>query len=411
LGLKTTLKRPSLMKASLTLNKSNTLADGTSPIVVVIRDKKKRKKLNIGYCRPEHWNSETNLPLRLADNFNQLMPIVLDYKSKIATANLHDYSFDEAVSLIIQPKAEPVEAMLLWFIDVMIEEKAVKNRPNRDYKGLKTMLQNYLNGNDTPINAITYEWLNDFVNYKLQNGCNEGGVMSYLRSLRAIYKEAQRRTSLNVNTGNPFLGIIKTPNSKPVIELSNKELKTLFAAQPKISRETDKFKILRNIAIFEFQFLIGGHDFIDIALLKWTDIKNNRIIFKRHKNRYKKQGGAQIDNLLLQKATEIIEIYGNQKSDRIFSHIPCPIEQPKKYAYYIRQYSRSLKNVCENINIPVVKTKSPRYLFRTRAGNLLIHDLVIMSLQGHLPQGVTFSYQGRISNKIKDSALKKICKL
>ena len=43
-----------------------------------------------------------------------------------------------------------------------------------------------------------------------------------------------------------------------------------------------------------------------------------------------------------------------------------------------------------------------RYIFRTYAGELLIHDLIVTKIQGHRPSGVTYGYQGKISFDVQD---------
>lgn len=59
---------------------------------------------------------------------------------------------------------------------------------------------------DEPINNIDYEWINGFKLFKKNAPV---GINSYLKAIRAVYKEAQRRPSLNVKSDNPFLGTIK----------------------------------------------------------------------------------------------------------------------------------------------------------------------------------------------------------
>ena len=275
----------------------------------------------------------------------------------------------------------------------------------------KKEIKNYLADVDTPINKITYEWLNDFINYKASGGTDQPGIMAYLRNLRSIYKEAQRRNSYNIKKDNPFLGLIKTiARKKALPELTDKEFLKIKNYEPiKNTRKTNLIKLKRNASIWLLQFLIGGHDYADIACLEWQNIKNGRLKFTRFKNRNKPSGNLLVDVKLYKLSKEIIEKYGDKSTSRIFSFIPHPSES--NYNDFTGNINRSLASISKTLELShTIKTKSTRYLFRSRAGELLIHDLIVMKIQGHKPKGVTFSYQGSISKTVQDKEHKKVVK-
>lgn len=150
----------------------------------------------------------------------------------------------------------------------------------------------------------------------------------------------------------------------------------------------------RTIDVFMFQLSIGGHDLVDVANLKWEDIRDNRIIFKRYKNRNKPQGGKTVDNMLNRFALDVIGKYGDKKSKNIFSFLG----NPKDGKYTHRLTFATLKRISEALNIsPAFSTKSPRYIFRTIAGELLVHDLIIETIQGHTSDRISRKYQRAIS--------------
>jgi hypothetical protein len=297
---------------------------------------------------------------------------------------------------------------VLEFYDIRIEELKAKRSPYKFFESTKKEIDSYLD-NDIPINKITYEWLNDFINYKASNGTDQPGIMAYLRNLRSVYKEAQRRTSYSIKKDNPFLGLIKTiARKKPLPELTDKEfLKIKNYEAIKNTREINRYKLKRNASIWLLQFLIGGHDYADIACLEWTNIKNGRLKFSRFKNRNKPSGNLLVDVKLYKLAKQIIEQYGDKSTARIFSFIPHPTES--NYNDFTGNINRSLASISKTLELSyTIKTKSTRYLFRSRAGEQLIHDLIIMKIQGHKPKGVTFSYQGNISKRIQDAEHKKV---
>jgi hypothetical protein len=130
-----------------------------------------------------------------------------------------------------------------------------------------------------------------------------------------------------------------------------------------------------------------------VAYLTYSNYKNERLQFKRFKNRNKPGGGVMVNNMVLPFAKIFIEKYGTKNNERLFDWIPHPLLELSRYQSFRNNYNRSLKTICTAQKIEILKSKSPRYVFRTLAGELLVNDLVIMQLQGHKPQGVSFSYQ------------------
>lgn len=404
------------MIATLKLITSQRQGKNGYPIIVELFDTlKNRPRKTIGHSLPQFWNEQKSIPFKEHPNYYGLLPIVLEYKSKITKINYGDYDFDAAYNILFGETADrPKISKALGFIsflDMFISNKTTKNESIQKFIDLKSVLNTYTSNADFPINDITYEWLNDFSLQKLSTGCGQGGLMTYLRAMRTVYKEAQRRTSLKVNPGNPFSGIIKTTPTKQVIELTPVQINAFlnFECKPSTT-EASAFKMKRNVAVWYFQFLIGGCDYVDIALLKWNGLKDKRIQFKRYKNRNMQNGGVTVNNYLNNQARAIIDLYGDKKTERIFSFIPDPVNAGDSYKNFRGNVNRSLATIAKQTNVPKVTTKSTRYIFRTYAGELLIHDLIIMKLQGHTPEGVTYRYQGSISTKVQDKAHKKIIK-
>ena len=106
-------------------------------------------------------------------------------------------------------------------------------------------------------------------------------------------------------------------------------------------------------------------------------------------------------------AIEVIERYGTKDEDRVFGFIAPP--GTDKYRNQNRYAGKTLQRVSRVLEIePKLMTKTPRYIFRTIAGELLISDLIIETLQGHKPTSITFKYQKGVSNEVLDKEHSKI---
>lgn len=397
------------MKSAIKLTTSEKETSAGFPIYVNLVHRKLREKKCIGHSFVHFWDFEKNLPLKLHPDYLDLCVKVLEYRAKVVKVNLGNYEFLEACNFLFATGSKKAITGFVDFFNIRIDEKKTLKQPCQSYINVRDVVKNYISSDDIDINAITYEWLNDFVLFKLKNGCGKGGVMSYLRTMRAVYKEAQRRKSLGVKLDNPFIGVIKQAVPKPVVEVSADILQVLKGYKPKpYSSNLNAFKMQRNLSVWMFQFYIGGHDYVDVALLTWKNIEGDRVGFKRYKLR-NKNGGPLINNKLFPDALSVINRFGDRSSKRVFSFIPDPEKHPEKYRTYRNNVNRSLASVSGQLGLEVsIRTKTPRYVFRTRAGENLIHDLIVMRLQGHTPDGITFNYQGLISNVVQDDAHLKI---
>jgi len=296
------------------------------------------------------------------------------------------------------------------FTDVLISERKKLKLPSVSYTSTKNAVKRFLeNKEDVPLNEITSEWIKDFDLFYKDLGTKDSSIHTYITVLKAIFTEAQSRESLNIKKENPFYRLRNFKRIKKESELTIQDLISMY------NLDTSKVKenIKRSIDIYLFQFSIGGHDLIDVANLKWSNIKDGRIVFKRYKNRFKKYEGEEVNNMLSDFALRVIEKYGDVNSKRIFSFIPDPETDIVKYRYFNNTTNISTFKIVKKIinSENNFTTKSTRYLFRTIGGNLLIDSYIMMLLQGHTPQGITFGYQGAINHEVQDKEHQKILDL
>lgn len=306
---------------------------------------------------------------------------------------------------------------IIEFTKKLIEERKTLNTPYKSYITICSVVKTFLDKkDDIPINSITKEWLIDFDLFYKDKKHKDSTISTYIKVLKAIFKEAQSRESLNVKKTNPFIKLRSFKREKKEVELTIDDLIKIKNLNPNDILTRSPFGIsgVKQIAdLYLFQFAIGGHDLIDIANLKWKNIKDGRVIFKRFKNRFKKSEGEEVSNMLNDYCLEIIKKYGDKSSERIFTFLEDPVNNRERYDHNLASFNNyfynSIKNAIGSSNN--FRSKSTRYLFRTTAGNLLINDLIIMKIQGHTPQGITFGYQGAINHEVQDKEHQKILDL
>ena len=104
-------------------------------------------------------------------------------------------------------------------------------------------------------------------------------------------------------------------------------------------------------------------------------------------------------------ALRIIKKHGKKDSKNIFPFLGNPSDG--KYTH--RNFASTLKRISQAAKIePHLTTKTPRYVFRTTAGSLLIHDLVLETILGHVPTSINHKYQKGLPNDVLDREHQKV---
>lgn len=380
---------------------------------------------------------QDNTELKL-DSFLRKKSSDLDEQINFCNENL--YSIEESINVIkegvplddIDIEIELLEKRLellrakkgskngigfIAFTKNLIKEREVLKRPTNSYTSIINAVSKFISPlDDIPINNITNEWIKKFDLFYKDLDSKDSTIQTYIKFIKTIFTEAQSRESLHIKKDNPFVKLRSFKKSKTETQLRIDDLISMYKLGLSDIKTQSKFgneHIKRIIDIYLFQFAIGGHDLIDVANLKWHNIQNGRVVFKRYKNRFKKSEGEEISNKLCEFALSIIANYGDKTSKRLFSFLPDPEKDIVNYRYYNNTLNIStfkvVRKLIESENN--FTSKSTRYLFRTTAGNLLINDLIIMKIQGHTPQGITFGYQGAINHEVQDKEHQKILDL
>lgn len=322
-------------------------------------------------------------------------------------------TLEKRLELLKNKKGIEKEIGLIEFTEELIRERLVMGTPVDSYKRTMKRVSEFIVKDDISVNSITKEWINAFDIYYKGKGLKDTSIHTYIAIIKAIFKEAQSRESLNIKKENPFIKLRAFKKEKKQTPLTIKDLAALIGIKEDDIKRGNKTKTLQIIGLLLFQFAVGGHDLIDMAVLEWKNIYGNRIRFKRYKNRFKASEGEEVDNMLNDYALAYIEKYGDKNSERLFTFLYDPRQYPEKYRIQQITLNSSMYPKFSKLIGSQNKftSKSTRYLFRTAGGNLLIDSYIMMKLQGHTPRGVTFGYQGALNHEVQDREHQKILDL
>jgi len=383
------------MKVNITLDQSRNRQKGHPIVINIFISKSDRCYPSINlFSFAEHWDFEKEEPKKSHPNYSVVIEKILDIKfkiNKLQKSNLKRTSL-QIKNYIFGKDGDVYD---FWETRIAEEKKKLENKSKvLKTKGNAGVYQYNLNvwkeyKPTLSFEEITYEFLTKFKIEKSAT-CSASGINTYLSKLKAIYNEAVRRGIYKNEGTYPFTRIMEKEKPTKDKYFTSDEMKTLL----KSSSKSVHYKY------FMLCFYLGGLDFIDIATLRKSDIKNGRI----KKMRAKGNTQEVINNKIFPEAKKIIDFF--HEEDSLFI---LPIH---KYDYetYRKNYVERIRKAVSQCNIfSHVDSKTPRYTF-IHIGSMELYQNrdIIKELVGH-SQGDTLSiYEGKFPVKIKDEVHRKI---
>ena len=252
------------------------------------------------------------------------------------------------LELLEGKKAKQDEKMFIEFVDDLIKERQIKKLDIKAYSSIKGTAKSFISpAEDFPINDIDREWLIRFDLYNKEKENLDSTIYMYISMIKTIFTEAQSRPSLNIKSGAPFRKVKSKKSEKKTYDLSVEDLKKLLHLKTEDIKTTSKFGktgIKRIADLFLFQFAIGGHDMVEIASMKWTNVVKGRLVFGRRKNRFR-NAIEPVNVMISPFAKKVIAKYGDKNSDRIFTFLPDPETRAKDYNCFIANLNLSIYKI------------------------------------------------------------------
>lgn len=381
------------------------------PLVVQISHQGKRKRKNLGFCKPQHFIVDGSTISEKHPDYDVLAPILMNLKIKARKLILQNYTdvektfqelfavdfsqigfIDYAKSLISE--MEEMAAQMKKF-DIKGANKITGNV--KVYSNVIAQFENF--AQNVSLQSLDYETLLRFKNYNLSIGNSKSTVHLYLRTLRTIY--------------NKGILVHRLVDEKPFARLfEGLKTRSYDSRKKYLDREaifemerTDLFigtAKQKYLDLFLLQFYFGGCDLIDLYYLKERQLRKGRVVFDRTKT----NTGNRIDLKLHPNALRIIEKY-RSADEWLF-----PWGKDKKeYEVFRRTYQRALIYIQEKLAIEVqpdggyIAVKVARHSFANRAKTLMIDTDVIRELMGHERDDVDNYYKDKYPEKVRDNAL------
>jgi integrase len=376
------------------------LQSGEYPIYIRITKDRKSRYLSLGYsCKKDLWDEAKNLPKKKHPLYKEITVAIekakLEANREILTLQNEgkDYSTEELKTILKTDKQKPGLTVYEYFDSYVASLKSQDKLGSANiYQSTKRSLMAFRNNRDLAFSDISHQFLKRFEEYHLGRGMKPNAFFVYFRHLKTLINHA-RKDGLVKKDFDPFKDIdfkkyrgIKTKKRALKIE------------------EMDKIKALelpphsalyRAHSYFLFSYYCWGINFIDIAHLRWTDIQNDRLHYKRKKT------GDEFDIILNPAAAKILAHYREYHFVREDSYIfpilndfhQTPKQVDDRIDKVLKQVNRDLKAIAKLVGIDEnLTTYAARHTFATTLYRNEISTARIKEMMGHESERVTEIY-------------------
>lgn len=393
------------------LYKSKTLADGSHPVMLRVTIGNKRKYVSLNRSlHDKFWDKKRgNINDKYPSKYKagdkqyskQALSSFIDKRQAAAINILTKYEQSGKVFGIdtfiseFQQKLKTKETFFSYF-EGRINDLQTKNRA-----GYADVHRNALNAfkayrsRDIDFIDLASKVFEDFIQYHENRGISGNSISVHLRTMRTVLKSAIGENYLHENPINhEIIQKVETEPDKRAI--STEDMRKVFfldvSDNPQLQFAKD---------MFLFSFFAQGMAFIDIALLKYSNLKPGNVIKYERKKLKHSRGKKTVTVPLNNEALSILNKYRKSdflKSDYIFPILNKEVHiSDRQISDRVRKKRRqvnvSLKEISILLKLDVTLTT---YVSRHSYASSLVHRgasvLTVMDTMGHSSLDTTQKY-------------------
>ena len=272
-------------KIAVILHKVRPLKNGEYPLALRVTHKGKRNYAYVGISCPVNlWDEKKNMPKRAHPKRHFIEEVIqrktLAYQQMLLEQPQLATSPEQLIQAVENAK---INQQLLPFLNELIDRLTTDGRVGtaRAYKEIRRDLKLFTNNDNLLFIDIDQRFLNRYESYFKSKGLADTTISYYLRALQAVFNKAIKEKLVKAEY-YPFREFkISRFNTKTQKRAITKEDVRKLA---KLSIASDSHLYISQ-QYFLFSYYGQGMNFRDIAFLKWGDIREGRVFYKRAKNR------------------------------------------------------------------------------------------------------------------------------
>jgi integrase len=396
---------------NVVLYKSKTLANGEHPIMLRIIRNKVMKYVSLGISTtPKFWDPVKQEVKRNHSNRDMVNAIIskkkTEYLNEVLTYKHNQKDFTPDVLVNKVEKGIKKSTVLKYFSD-HIQKLKSENRIGYAaiFISTRNSVKRFINDQDITFDQIDYQWLVKYETFLRVSGIAETSMSVFMRTLRTLYIEAMNNHYVNKDH-YPFdkFSVTKrfsTETEKRAVTKDQvKHIEALLYKPYSMHFEAQQY--------FLFSYYGMGINFTDIAHLKWENITEGRITYRRQKT------GELITFKVTYSIERIISFWrpltGNSAKNYVFPilnlkrHI-TPTQIHNRTKKVLGRVNEDLKEIGElaGLSIPLT-TYVARHSFATVLKRNNVATAVISEMMGHKTEAITQVYLKSFENSVLDEA-------
>lgn len=380
----------------LILNKGRRLNNGSYSLVFQVIHKRRKKLLYTGYhIKEEAFDKlEEKIIFDGTDaafsitNVAKMNRELRKMRNKIHARirqleqTTDSFTVEDILSQCINENSKQ-QFYLLRYIDTQIERKKVlkKDGMAAAYKSTRSSLAKFLDDTDIRISVIDLHFIRQYEDFLYSSGVTGNTVSYYLRNLRTLYNQAMM-DGFQPRREYPFVKAQTRPAKTVKRALTRENLQSLanlrFKNAPELKFACD---------LYLFSFYAQGMAFVDIVLLKKSNVCNGILTYSRHKSK------QLIRIAVTPQMKEIMNRYETE-GRYIFPILNSQYQSEyKQYRLALGRINRHLKKIAAMIDIKVpLTTYTARHTWATLARDCGAPVSVISAALGHTSEEMTRIY-------------------
>ena len=389
--------------------KSKTLSNGEHPLMVCVCKDGKRKYQSLGLSiKMEQWDFKTNQPkakcpnreriiLLINEKINEIQKVALD--KRIAGKDFTAATLIESTSSK-ESSHKTVGEYYLTYIQNL--KKEGRSRYACMFEVSYTSFIKFNRHLDIPFSDIDIAWLKRYELWMKEQNLSVSTISTRIRHLRAIFNLAIVEHSIK-NDCYPFRAYKVSRLNRQTAKraISKKDIQKVIRYQGHTAMER------LAIDVFTFSYLNAGINFIDIAKLKHSNIRDNQLFYNREKTK------KLICVPLQAKAIEIITKYKDEKSPYVFPILSpfhkTEVQIANRLHKVLAKINKYLKKIGEKLRLPLpLTTYVARHSYATVLKRAGVSTAIISESLGHSSEKITQVYLDSFDNEQINNAMKNL---
>ena len=388
-------KQDMITSVKLMLNKSRILNNGSYPLVFQVIHNRRKKLLYTGYRVKEEGfdKSEGKIMNGVGSTFTATEVVKMNRELRkmrnqidIRIRQLERTREEFTVEDILTQNAFGTgksQFYLLRYINAQIERKQELKKVGMAaaYKSSRSSLAKFIGRPDVRMSEVDLAFVRRYEDFLYSNGASGNTVSYYLRNLRSLYNQAVT-DGYHPRGEYPFAKAQTRPAKTVKRALSRTDMQNL--ADLNLENEPE-LEFTRDLYLFSFY--AQGMAFVDIVLLKKTDICNGVLTYSRHKSK------QLIRIVVTPQMQGVIDKY-NTENEYLFPIISGEYASGyQKYRLALGRINRHLKKIAvvADIKVPLT-TYTARHTWATLARDYGAPISVISAGLGHTSEEMTRVY-------------------